>query len=111
MRDHDFKQDPREQNRSLLPSMVTGQLETALNRALSYAPATKMRLKKLSGKSLGLNLRNPMVHMTLLFERKGVRTFSHLEENPDAVIKGSFFTVVRNLAKDTSTGQWLASGV
>lgn len=111
MSHQDFKQDPRTQNRSLLPSMVTGQLEAALNKALGYAPATKMRLKKLAGKSLGLNLRNPNVQMTIMFERKGVRTFSHLEENPNAVIKGSFFTVVRNLARDTTTGQWLSSGI
>lgn len=103
--------DPRLQNRSMLPSMVTGQLEAALNKALSYAPATKMRLKSLAGKSLGLNLRNPMVQLTILIERRGVRTLSHLEENPDAVIEGPFFTVVRNLAKDTTTGQWLASGI
>ncbi|MCG8672157.1 MAG: SCP2 sterol-binding domain-containing protein [Pseudomonadales bacterium] len=111
MSDQDKYQDPRQQNRSLLPSMVTGQLEAALNRALSYAPATKMRLKRLAGKSLGLKLRNPMVEMTILIERKGVRVLSHLEENPNAVIEGSFFTVMRNLAKETSTGQWLASGV
>ena len=49
--------------------------------------------------------------MTLLIERKGVRTLSHLEENPDALMAGPCFTVMRNLAKDTSTGQWLASGV
>lgn len=102
---------PPNSNHSLIPSMVTGQLENALNRALGYAPATKMRLKRLAGKSLGFNLRNPAVQLTLLIERKSVRSLSHLEETPDAVIAGPFFTVVRNLAKHTSTGQWLASGV
>lgn len=104
-------ENPRQRNRSLLPSMVSGQLETALNRALQYAPATKMRLKKLAGKSIGLQLTNPPIEMTLLIERKGVRTLSHLEENPNARIVGPCFTVMRNLAKDTSSGQWLASGV
>lgn len=99
------------QNRSLVPSLVTGQLENALNRALNYAPATRLRLKKLAGKSLGFDLRNPAVQLTLLIEKKGVRTLSHLEEAPDAVIAGPFFTVMRNIAKDTSTGQWLASGI
>lgn len=109
--DRDNEHQRSSQNRSLIPSMVTGQLENALNQALSYAPATRMRLKKLAGKSLGLDLRNPNVQLTLLIEKKGVRTVSHLEDTPDAVIAGPFFTVMRNMAKDTSTGQWLASGI
>lgn len=98
-------------NRSLVPSLVTSQMENALNRALNYAPATRLRLKKLAGKSLGFDLRNPSVQLTLLIEKRGVRTLSHLDEAPDAVIAGPFFTVVRNIARDTSTGQWLASGI
>ena len=108
---HDRRPSRHPENRSLIPSLVTGQLERALNRALSYAPATRMRLKRLAGKSLGLDLRNPSVQLTLLMEKKGVRTLSHLEEAPDAVIAGPFFTVMRNMARETSTGQWLASGV
>ena len=104
-------QSGRQHNRSLVPSAVTGQLEKALNRALNYAPGTKMRLKRLAGKAIGLDLSNPGVQLTLIFERKGVRTLSHLEESPDAVIAGPFFTVIRNFARHTSSGQWLASGV
>lgn len=108
---HDSFYKDASQNRSLIPSMVTDQLEKALNRALNYAPATRIRLKKLAGKSLGFDLRNPSVQVTVLIEKRGVRTLSHLEESPDALIKGPFFTVARNIAKDTSTGQWLASGI
>ncbi|PIE41458.1 MAG: hypothetical protein CSA49_03265 [Gammaproteobacteria bacterium] len=107
----DSNESNTNQNRSLLPSLVTGQLEMALNKALGYAPATKMRLKRLAGKSLGLNLRNPAVQLTLIIERKGVRTLSYLEENPDAVITGPCVTVVRQLAKNSTTSQWLASGI
>ena len=53
---------------SLIPTFLTEQLERVANRALQYAPLTRLQLQKLQGKSFGIELQRP--HFPLLISGK-----------------------------------------
>ena len=52
-----------EPQRSLLPVLVTEQLERAANRALRYAPLTRLQLRPLQGRTLALELQRPPLRL------------------------------------------------
>src|SRR5262245_18047483 len=57
---------------SLLPTFVTEQLERVANRALHYAPLTRLQLHKLEGKSFGIELQRPHFPLLVSVTRKGL---------------------------------------
>lgn len=75
-----------------LSAAATVSLEAAINRALRYDPATRLRLQALAGKSLAIEVASPLAgHKLPLcchFEDHGVRISAHID-NPTTCLRGS----------------------
>ncbi|NIB39359.1 hypothetical protein HBA55_07170 [Pseudomaricurvus alkylphenolicus] len=63
-----------------LKAAAGASLETVVNKALEYDPATRSRLRALAGKSLGVDIRELGLSLCFHFDTEGVR-ISHLEDD------------------------------
>lgn len=88
---------------SLIPIFITDQLERAANRALQYAPITRMRLVGLKGQSFALELQRPHIPLLIQVDRRHVRFQSRWEQTADVTVRGPFFAVLRQLAAEDQT--------
>ncbi len=95
---------------SLLPTLVTEQLERVANRALHYAPLTRLQLQKLQGKSFGIELQRPHFPLLISVTRKGLLFQSHWEGSADAGIRGPAVALLRQLRQDNTTPAALMRG-
>ena len=95
---------------SLLPTLVTEQLERVANRALQYAPLTRLQLQKLQGKSFGIELQRPSFPLLISVTRKGLLFQSHWEGNADVSIRGPAVALLRQLRQDDTTPAALMRG-
>lgn len=88
---------------SLIPTLLTEQLERVANRALDYAPLTRMQLHKLAGKSLGIELRRPHFPLLVSVTRKGLLFQSHWEGGADVTLRGPAIALLRQLREGNNT--------
>lgn len=95
---------------SLLPTLVTEQLERMANRALHYAPLTRLQLQKLQGKSFGIELQRPAFPLLISVTRKGLLFQSHWEGSADVSIRGPAVALLRQLRQDDTTPAALMRG-
>lgn len=95
---------------SLLPTLVTEQLERMANRALQYAPLTRLQLQKLQGKSFGIELQRPSFPLLISVTRKGLLFQSHWEGSADVSIRGPAVALLRQLRQDDTTPAALMRG-
>lgn len=96
----------------LLPTLLTGQLERVANRALHYAPLTRLQLRKLEGKSFGIELQRPHYPLLVSVTRKGLLFQSHWEGGADAAIRGPALALLKQLREqDTSPAALMRAGI
>ena len=88
---------------SLIPTFLTEQLERVANRALQYAPLTRLQLQKLQGKSFGIELQRPHFPLLVSVTRKGLLFQSHWEGGADVSIRGPAVALLRQLSKGDNT--------
>jgi len=78
-------------------------LETAINAALQYDPATRARLRKLDGKALELDLTAPRMVFCLGVEGERVCVHRHWEGEISTRLSGSAIALVRLLRDPAAT--------
>lgn len=78
-------------------------LETAINSALKYDPATRTRLRALDGRALALDLTAPQLELILCVEGEEVRLRQHWEGQVDTRLTGSPIALLRLLKDDRAT--------
>ena len=101
-----------EPQRSLLPVLVTEQLERAANRALRYAPLTRLQLRPLQGRTLALELQRPPLRLLIQVERRTLGFRSHWEEPADVTIRGPALGLLRQLpAREVGIGELMQAGI
>lgn len=71
-----------------LISAANSALETAINKALQYDPATKRRLTELAGQSLAVSVKELNLNLCVHFDVEGVR-LSAFTDNPTTRLRGS----------------------
>ncbi len=97
---------------SLLPTLLTEQLERVANSALHYAPLTRMQLHKLEGKSLGIELQRPHFPLLVSVTRKGLLFQSHWDGGADVTIRGPALALLRQLrAEDNTPASLMRAGI
>jgi ubiquinone biosynthesis accessory factor UbiJ len=97
---------------SLIPTFLTEQLERVANRALQYAPLTRLQLHKLEGKSFGIELQRPHFPLLISVTRKGLLFQSHWEGSADVSIRGPAVALLRQLrAEDTTPASLMRNGI
>ncbi len=92
-----------EHRQSLLPVFVVGQLEKAANRALKYAPLTRVQMAKLRGHSIKIQLQRPNFPIHILIERRQIRFSSQWDEPSDATLSGPTVALLRQLGREQSS--------
>ena len=100
-----------EHRQSLIPLLITEQLERAANLALDYAPVTRMQLGKLRGKSFALELQRP--HFPLLMEvsKRHVHFQSQWEGQVDVTVRGPAVALLKQInSNDQTPGALMAQG-
>lgn len=101
-----------EHRQSLIPTLLTEQLERVANRALDYAPLTRLQLRKLQGKSLGIELQRPHFPLLVSVTRKGLLFQSHWEGGADVTLRGPAIALLRQLRSDDNTpGSLMRAGI
>lgn len=101
-----------EHRQSLIPLLITEQLERAANLALDYAPVTRMQLGKLRGKSFALELQRP--HFPLLMEvsKRHVHFQSQWEGQVDVTVRGPAVALLKQInSNDQTPGAFMAQGI
>ena len=78
-------------------------LETAINAALKYDPATRARLAKLDGRALALDLTVPNLRLCLCIEGEQVRVRRHWEGEISTRLGGSAIAMLRLLRDSSAT--------
>jgi ubiquinone biosynthesis protein UbiJ len=102
--------DPQRQ--SLIPVFLTEQLERAANRALHYAPVTRLQLAKLKGKSLAIELQRPNFPLQMSVGRRALSFRSHWEHPADVTIRGPAIALLRQIGRaDTSPADLMQLGI
>ena len=97
---------------SLIPTFLTEQLERVANRALYYAPLTRMQLHKLEGRSLGIELQRPHFPLLVSVTRKGLMFQSHWEGGADVTLRGPAVALLRQLRNEDNTpGSLMRHGI
>lgn len=97
---------------SLIPAFITEQLERLANRALLYAPLTRLQLQKLQGKTFAIELQRPGLRLLLRVTRKGLLFQSQWEDNADASVRGPAVALLRQLRQeDTSPAALIRGGI
>ncbi|MYM63603.1 SCP2 domain-containing protein [Pseudomaricurvus sp. HS19] len=71
-----------------LHSAATASLETVINRALRYDPATRLKLAKLAGKSLVIDISGTDLSLGCHFDTDSVRIVGQID-NPTTRLSGS----------------------
>ncbi len=71
-----------------ISAAATASLETAINHALRYDPATKLKLSRLAGKSLAIEVSQSALRLCVHFDEYGVR-ISQTCDNPTTRLVGS----------------------
>ena len=94
---------------SLLPTLIAEQLEQVANRALHYAPLTRLQLRKLEGKSFGIELQRPPLSLLVSVTRKGLLFQSHWDGNADAGVRGPALALLKQLRRGNNQPELLAS--
>lgn len=101
-----------EHRQSLIPTLLTEQLERVANRALDYAPLTRLQLRKLQGKSLGIELQRPHFPLLISVTRKGLLFQSHWEGGADVTLRGPAIALLRQLRSgDNTPGSLMRAGI
>jgi len=72
-----------------VPALITGTVETALNRYLALNPEACQRLRAIEGKVLAIELRGLDSTLYLIAYDRGIDVFSRYEGEPDAVLSGT----------------------
>lgn len=102
--------DPQRQ--SLIPIFLTEQLERAANRALYYAPVTRLQLTKLKGKSMAIRLQRPNFDLLLEVGKRSLHFQNHWESEPDVTITGPAVALLRQIGSDeTSPADLMKLGI
>lgn len=86
-------------------------LETAINAALKYDPATRARLQKLDGKALELDLTAPRTTFCLAVEGERVSVHQHWEGEISTRLSGSGIAMLRLLRDPDTTPAGVGVGV
>lgn len=86
-----------------LSAAATVSLETAINQALRYDPATRLRLQALAGKSLAVEILAPVgtgkIPLCCHFDDDGVRISASID-NPTTCLRGSLAGLLTLAAGD-----------
>lgn len=85
-----------------LTAAATATLETSINTALNYDPATRLALQKLAGQSLAIEISQPKLSLCLLFDAEQVRV-AHTTENPTTLLRGSLPALMQLAVGDNTT--------
>ncbi|RLT93071.1 SCP2 domain-containing protein [Ketobacter sp.] len=93
--------DPQRQ--SLIPIFLTEQLERAANRALYYAPVTRLQLTRLKGKSLGIELQRPDFSLLMEVGKRRLSFQNHWDHEPDVTIRGPAVALLRQIGSEDAT--------
>lgn len=86
-------------------------LETAINAALKYDPATRARLARLDGRALELDLNAPTIRFCLCIEGETVRVSRHREGDASTRLSGSAIALLRLLRDADATPAQLGVSV
>ena len=92
-----------EHRQSLIPIFLTEQLERVANRALYYAPVTRLQLTKLKGKSLGIELQRPDFPLLMEVGKRRLSFQNHWEQAPDVTIRGPAVALLRQIGSEDTT--------
>ncbi|AUM12243.1 ubiquinone biosynthesis accessory factor UbiJ [Ketobacter alkanivorans] len=82
---------------SLIPVFLTEQLERAANRALYYAPVTRLQLTKLKGKSLAIELQRPNFPLLMTVGKRSLGFQNQWEGAADVTIRGPAVALLRQI--------------
>ena len=82
---------------SLIPAFLTEQLERAANRALYYAPVTRLQLTKLKGKSLAIELQRPHFPLLMVVGKRSLSFQNHWETAADVTVRGPAVALLRQI--------------
>lgn len=88
---------------SLIPVFLTEQLERAANRALYYAPVTRLQLTKLKGKSLAIELQRPHFPLLMSVGKRNLSFQSQWDSPADVTIRGPAVALLRQIGKQDIT--------
>ena len=88
---------------SLIPIFLTEQLERAANRALYYAPVTRLQLTKLKGKSLAIELQRPDFALLMEVGKRRLSFQNNWELEPDVTIRGPAVALLRQIGSEDTT--------
>lgn len=101
-----------EHRQSLIPIFLTEQLERAANRALYYAPVTRLQLTKLKGKSLAIELQRPNFPLLMAVGKRSLSFQSQWEGAADVTIRGPALALLRQIgSEETSPADLMALGI
>jgi ubiquinone biosynthesis protein UbiJ len=70
-------------------------METAINQVLQLDPDTLVRLQKLQGKVIAVELRGLNVSFYLIPDQHGLNVFSHFAGEPDTILRGTPLSMAR----------------
>ncbi len=97
---------------SLIPLFLTEQLERAANRALYYAPVTRLQLTKLKGKSLAIELQRPDFPLLMEVGKRRLNFQNHWETAADVTIRGPALALLRQIgSEDTTPADLMQHGI
>lgn len=101
-----------EHRQSLIPIFLTEQLERAANRALYYAPVTRLQLTKLKGKSLAIELQRPNFPLLMAVGKRSLSFQNRWETPADVTIRGPAIALLRQIGReDISPAELMQSGI
>ncbi|BFM18344.1 SCP2 sterol-binding domain-containing protein [Maricurvus nonylphenolicus] len=89
-----------------LTAAATATLETSINTALAYDPASRLALQQLAGQSLAIEVSQPKLQLCLLFDADQVRvvhTYDHTDESPTTLLRGSLPALMQLAVGDNTT--------
>ena len=92
-----------EHRQSLIPVFLTEQLERTANRALYYAPITRMQLVKMKGRSLALELQRPNFRIYMEVGKRRLRFQSQWDHPADVTIRGPALALLRQMSQAENT--------
>lgn len=78
-----------------IPALILSTLESALNRYLRLDPDTLQRLAALSGKVIGIELRDLDITLYLLPHAQGMQLLDGHETAPDTLLRGTPISLAR----------------
>ena len=90
-------------NHSLIPSFITGQLEKLANKALEYAPGTRLELLPHAGKTIKFTTTAPRFCIYLSVEENHLTFSNFRDSDADTAIEGPAMALMAQLTRSDNS--------